>query len=126
MTKADADWRARGACLSADPELFFPLSSAGPSVEQLNQAKTVCAGCQVRAECLEFALATRQLHGVWGGTSEDERLHLLAARTGQPHPALASQVRRARAAPPGRCCGVVKHEHQAEARAASLAETPGK
>ena len=83
MTKADADWRARGACLSADPELFFPLSSAGPSVEQLNQAKTVCAGCQVRAECLEFALATRQAHGVWGGTSEDERLQLLAARISQ-------------------------------------------
>jgi WhiB family transcriptional regulator, redox-sensing transcriptional regulator len=92
MTKADADWRARGACLSADPELFFPLSSAGPSVGQLDQAKMVCAACQVRAECLEFALATRQVHGVWGGTSEDERQHILARRTSQPHPAMASQV----------------------------------
>ncbi len=92
MTKADADWRARGACLSADPELFFPLSSAGPAVEQLDQAKTVCAGCQVRAECLEFALATRQVHGVWGGTSEDERQHVLAARTSRPLPAMASRV----------------------------------
>ena len=92
MTKTDADWRARGACLTADPELFFPLSSAGPSVEQLDQAKTVCAGCRVRAECLEFALATRQVHGVWGGTSEDERQRILAGRTSQPQPAMASQV----------------------------------
>jgi WhiB family transcriptional regulator, redox-sensing transcriptional regulator len=92
MTKADADWRGRGACLSADPELFFPLSSAGPSVEQLHQAKTVCAGCQVRAECLEFALATRQVHGVWGGTSEDERQQFLAGRTSRPAPAMASQL----------------------------------
>jgi WhiB family redox-sensing transcriptional regulator len=89
MTKSDADWRARGACLRADPELFFPLSSVGPSAEQLNQAKTVCAGCQVRAECLEFALATRQVHGVWGGTSEDERQRLAAGRTSQAQPAAA-------------------------------------
>ena len=92
MTKADADWRARGACLGADPELFFPLSSAGPSVEQLSQAKTVCAGCQVRAECLEFALATRQVHGVWGGASEDERLRLLADRVSQPQPAISGSL----------------------------------
>src|ERR1039457_980577 len=86
MTKSDADWRAGGACLRAAPELFFPLSSVGPSAEQLNQAKTVCAGCQVRAEGLEFALAPRQVHGVWGGTSEDERQRLPA---GGPHPAPA-------------------------------------
>ncbi len=40
-------------------------------------AKAVCAGCQVRRECLQYALATRQLHGVWGGTTEDNaRLHV--------------------------------------------------
>jgi WhiB family redox-sensing transcriptional regulator len=92
MTKKHADWRGRGACLSADPELFFPLSSAGPSLLQLHQAKTVCAGCQVRAECLEFALATRQVHGVWGGTSEDERQQLMAGRTSRPAPAMAGQL----------------------------------
>jgi WhiB family transcriptional regulator, redox-sensing transcriptional regulator len=92
MTKAHADWRALGACLSADPELFFPLSCTGPSIEQLHQAKTVCAGCQVRPQCLEFALATRQVHGVWGGTSEDERHQLLAGGTIQPQSAMASGV----------------------------------
>jgi WhiB family redox-sensing transcriptional regulator len=36
-------------------------------------AKAVCAACRVRRQCLQYALATHQLHGVWGGTSEDER-----------------------------------------------------
>lgn len=89
---ADTDWRSRGACLSADPELFFPLSSRGPSVEQLNQAKMVCTRCPVRPECLDFALATRQVHGVWGGTSEDERHRLLARSAGPGQPVLARQV----------------------------------
>lgn len=78
MKFADTDWRARGACLSADPELFFPLSSVGPAARQLNKAKSVCTQCAVRAECLDFALATRQVHGVWGGTSEDERRRIFA------------------------------------------------
>ncbi len=79
MTKATGDWRSRAACLSADPELFFPLTSAGPSVRQIAQAKTVCRRCPVRAECLDFALATRQPHGVWGGTSELDRSRMRAA-----------------------------------------------
>ena len=78
MRYAEADWRSRGACLSVDPELFFPLSSVGPAAGQLTQAKSVCTRCPVRAECLDFALATRQVHGVWGGTSEDERRQILA------------------------------------------------
>ncbi|SRR5258708_4968083 len=88
MRYADADWRSRGACVSADPELFFPMSSVGPSVEQLNRAKMVCARCPVRAESLELALATGQVHGVWGCTSEEERRRLLArgSATRQPAP----------------------------------------
>ena len=39
-------------------------------------AKSVCARCQVRKQCLSYALATGPVHGVWGGTSEDERRHL--------------------------------------------------
>lgn len=70
---ADSDWRSLSACLDADPELFFPLSAWGPSLTQLATAKAVCAGCEVRTECLHFALRTGQEYGVWGGTSEDER-----------------------------------------------------
>ena len=52
------------------------MSGAGPSVAQIAGAKTVCARCEVRSECLAFALATWQPYGVWGGTSPEERTML--------------------------------------------------
>jgi WhiB family transcriptional regulator, redox-sensing transcriptional regulator len=68
------DWRSAAACRNRDPDLFFPVSLSGLAAErQLAEAKDVCAHCPVRAECLEFALRTRQAHGVWGGLSEQER-----------------------------------------------------
>ena len=89
MTYADEDWRAQSACLTADPELFFPLSSTGPSLEQLTEAKKICGQCPVQGECLEFALSTHQVHGVWGGTSEDERRELVTASGQGRKPAMA-------------------------------------
>jgi WhiB family transcriptional regulator, redox-sensing transcriptional regulator len=67
------DWRTSAACRTADPELFFPVSSVGPAQEDIAKAKTVCGSCQVRRQCLQFALATHQMYGVWGGTTEEER-----------------------------------------------------
>ena len=67
------DWWRSAACREADPELFFPVGAHGPGASELAEAKAVCAACRVRCQCLQYALATHQLHGVWGGTSEDER-----------------------------------------------------
>jgi WhiB family redox-sensing transcriptional regulator len=67
------DWWEAAACRTADPDLFFPVSSVGPGRDEVARAKEVCAGCRVRRQCLQFALATRQAHGVWGGTTEEER-----------------------------------------------------
>ena len=72
-TGSAANWRSAGACLSADPDLFFPISSAGPGARQIAQAKVICAGCPVRRECLDFALAHDQVYGIWGGTTPDDR-----------------------------------------------------
>jgi len=66
-------WRSLAACQSADPDLFFPISSSGGSGAQVAEAKAICARCRVRRECLAFALRTHQVHGVWGGMSEQER-----------------------------------------------------
>src|ERR1700746_3244894 len=75
------DWRRSPACLEADPELFFPVAANGPGAGEIARAKAVCAACRVRCQCLQYALATHQLHGVWGGTSEDERqLHVRRER----------------------------------------------
>ena len=73
MPSEDEDnWRSRGACVSADPDLFFPISSSGAGRHQEARAKAVCAQCTVRVECLDFAVASRQVHGVWGGLGEAE------------------------------------------------------
>ena len=67
------DWWRSAACREMDPELFFPVGARGPAAGEIDRAKAVCADCRVRRQCLQYALATHQLHGVWGGTSEDER-----------------------------------------------------
>jgi WhiB family transcriptional regulator, redox-sensing transcriptional regulator len=72
-TRSAGNWRSSGACRSADPDLFFPISSTGPAEKQIARAKRICAGCRVRLECLEFALAHGQTHGIWGGTTAEER-----------------------------------------------------
>jgi WhiB family redox-sensing transcriptional regulator len=68
------EWWRWAACQEADPELFFPVAAQGPARDEIARAKAVCAGCGVRRQCLQFALATSQMHGVWGGTTEEERL----------------------------------------------------
>ncbi len=74
------DWRSQAACVDEDPELFFPVGTTGPAIEQAEEAKRVCARCEVREPCLEFAIATNQDAGVWGGLTEDERRSLRRAR----------------------------------------------
>jgi WhiB family transcriptional regulator, redox-sensing transcriptional regulator len=93
---AGADWRSQSACKDTDPELFFPLSAWGPSLTQLATAKAICAGCEVAAECLRFALSSGQEYGVWGGTSEDERKAMRRAQhVVRPVP-VAGHAKRAR------------------------------
>jgi len=73
------DWRASAACRHVDPDLFFPVGNTGPAVEQIESAKAVCHQCEAQPACLEFALATNQEAGVWGGSSEEERRKLRKA-----------------------------------------------
>jgi len=73
-TGSTQNWRSAAACRSADPDLFFPISATGPAVRQIARAKTICAGCGVRRECLEFALADAQSYGIWGGTTAEDRM----------------------------------------------------
>ncbi|MET8471326.1 WhiB family transcriptional regulator [Streptomyces sp. NPDC004856] len=77
------EWLDRAACVDEDPELFFPVGTTGPSVQDEQAAKEVCDRCPVITECLGWAVATGQTTGVWGGTSETERASLLRARRRQ-------------------------------------------
>jgi WhiB family transcriptional regulator, redox-sensing transcriptional regulator len=73
VTGKTARWRSKAACLSAEPDLFFPISTKGPAEQQIARAKRICAECAVRRECLEFAVAHDQMYGIWGGTTPDDR-----------------------------------------------------
>jgi WhiB family redox-sensing transcriptional regulator len=69
-------WRAHAACQGEDPELFFPVGTTGPAIEQAQRAMGFCRRCGVATECLEWALETAQSAGIWGGRTEDERHRL--------------------------------------------------
>ena len=75
------DWRDLAACRDTDPDLFFPVGTTGPAIDQIESAKAVCRQCPVMDACLEFALASNQESGVWGGTSEEERREIRRARS---------------------------------------------
>jgi WhiB family transcriptional regulator, redox-sensing transcriptional regulator len=65
------DWQERALCAQTDPEAFFPEKGGST-----REAKRICAGCEVRAECLEYAVAFDERFGIWGGLSERERRRL--------------------------------------------------
>jgi WhiB family redox-sensing transcriptional regulator len=74
------DWSDLAACRDVDPELFFPITSKGPGAFEIARARSVCRGCTVRPECLDWALDREILHGVWGGLCEEERMDILRSR----------------------------------------------
>lgn len=68
------DWRSFSACAEVDPALFFPENNRGArTLAQIKEAKTICNGCPVRFECLEFADAQHLPYGIFGGLTEWER-----------------------------------------------------
>jgi WhiB family transcriptional regulator, redox-sensing transcriptional regulator len=69
---AEGGWEERAACRGADVELFF-------SVEEADQKEGLefCARCTVRSECLESAIANREMYGIWGGMLETDRRSLI-------------------------------------------------
>lgn len=76
ITALDGDdsalsWQEQALCAQTDPEAFFPEKGGST-----REAKRVCASCDVRAECLEYALGNDERFGIWGGLSERERRKL--------------------------------------------------
>ncbi len=67
----DPAWKDRALCAETDPEAFFPEKGGST-----REAKRVCASCDVRGDCLDFALSNDERFGIWGGLSERERRRL--------------------------------------------------
>ena len=76
LFRAGDEWKLRGRCAEVDPEVFFPESGH----KSLDDAKRVCGRCEVQRECLEWALATDERYGVWGGVSEGDRYKMKKKR----------------------------------------------
>jgi WhiB family transcriptional regulator, redox-sensing transcriptional regulator len=71
-TEIEADsWQDQALCAQTDPEAFFPEKGGST-----REAKKICLGCDVRSECLDYALAHDERFGIWGGLSERERRRL--------------------------------------------------
>ncbi|WP_432565306.1 WhiB family transcriptional regulator [Kineococcus sp. SYSU DK003] len=71
LTPEDPGWQELALCAQTDPEAFFPEKGGST-----REAKRVCQSCEVRQECLEYALANDERFGIWGGLSERERRRL--------------------------------------------------
>jgi WhiB family redox-sensing transcriptional regulator len=67
----DNQWQDRALCAQTDPEAFFPEKGGST-----REAKRICLGCEVKDQCLDYALAHDERFGIWGGLSERERRRL--------------------------------------------------
>ena len=67
----ELSWQERALCAQTDPEAFFPEKGGST-----REAKRVCGSCEVRVDCLEYALENDERFGIWGGLSERERRRL--------------------------------------------------
>ena len=67
----EQEWQERALCAQTDPEAFFPEKGGST-----REAKRICLGCDVKDDCLEYALAHDERFGIWGGLSERERRKL--------------------------------------------------
>lgn len=78
---AEELWQRKAACRGPQAVMFFPPSHFERKDEKEHReanAKSICAQCSVRSNCLDFALRIREPHGIWGGLNELERRPLLA------------------------------------------------
>lgn len=77
------EWQEEGSCRNQDPEIFFlDYNLRGKAKRQKEQtAISICNDCPVKQQCLEHALNTPEIYGVWGGMTEEQR-HVIMRRNG--------------------------------------------
>src|SRR5690606_31561529 len=68
LAVGELSWQDYANCRGADADLFFPARGAST-----RKSKAICADCQVRQECLEFAIQIGEKFGIWGGMAERRR-----------------------------------------------------
>lgn len=83
--RLEETWQLKAACRGPQAAVFFPpptFERKDDKLEREARAKAICQQCGVRQECLDYAIAIREPHGIWGGLNEVERKALLGERVG--------------------------------------------
>ena len=114
VDSTDRRWQERANCLGVDPDLFFPERGASTK-----EAKSVCGGCEVQPECLEYALRHGEKFGIWGGMSERERRRIRRQR------ALAAPRHRQRLTQPSASPGNARARGRDGPRSSTSSSMPG-
>ena len=73
-------WQTKAACRGPQSAVFFPpphFERRDEKLEREQRAKDICTTCAVRGDCLNYAVQIREQHGIWGGTTENERKQIL-------------------------------------------------
>jgi WhiB family redox-sensing transcriptional regulator len=83
--RGETEWQDQALCAQVDSELFFP-EKGGTS----RPAKQICRQCEVRAQCLEYALEHDEMFGIWGGLSERDRRRVKRAAVSQSDRGMAA------------------------------------
>jgi WhiB family redox-sensing transcriptional regulator len=69
MTTIDTpDWRDLAACATIAPDLWFSEDGTGT-----HAALKICYGCDVRDQCLQYAIDNGIIHGTWGAKTAGQR-----------------------------------------------------
>lgn len=85
VQRIDDNWQLEAACRGPQSVVFFPPSQFERKEDKLHRearAKEICTDCDVRSDCLDYALSIREPHGIWGGLNEVERKSLLTQQVG--------------------------------------------
>lgn len=80
LQRVDDLWQLKAACRGPQAAVFFPpthFERKDEKEEREARAKSICATCGVRKQCLDYAIRIREPHGIWGGLNELERKQLL-------------------------------------------------
>lgn len=68
-------WMEEALCAQTDPDIFYPEKGGSTA-----PATSICENCAVRAQCLEYAVSNDIRHGIWGGTSDNDRKRMARER----------------------------------------------
>ena len=72
MERLVTAWMDAALCAQTDPDAFVPDDGS----HGYKDARKVCVKCPVIADCLQWALDTREPDGMYGGLSPKQRRKL--------------------------------------------------